>query len=77
LIYHAAIASAFAMLTHAVAMILADLWVLTITPVGFSALLPPAFMAASLTAVDLPSVAWPTNEKHQPATDSPAKSLSK
>ena len=56
---------------------LADFRILLVTLVGFPQLLQPAFQPALLTAVSLTPIARPADEKHQTATDRPAKSLSK
>jgi hypothetical protein len=58
-------------------MVLADLRILLVTPVGFTKLLSPAFLPAFPAAVDLTSITRTADEKHHAATDCPAKQLSK
>jgi hypothetical protein len=58
-------------------MVLADFRIFLVAPVGFPQLLTPAFLSALTAAIALASIARPANEKHQAATDRPAKQLSK
>jgi hypothetical protein len=73
LIYNAGLANAFAILTHPFALILTDFGILLISPVRLTPLLASASVPAFVVAVGLTSVARPTDEKHQPATDGSAK----
>jgi hypothetical protein len=73
LIYHTALTNPSPVLTHPLALVLADLGICQITPVCFSQLLTPTFPPAFLAAVGLTAITPPADEKHQAATDRPAK----
>jgi hypothetical protein len=54
-------------------MVLTDFWVFKVTPVCLTKLFPSTLLSAFLTAVGLPAIARPADEKHQAATDRTAK----
>jgi hypothetical protein len=60
-------------LAHPVAMILPNFWILLVAAVGGATLLPPVSSTATLTAVRLPSIAWPADKKHHATVHRPAK----
>jgi len=73
LIYNATGAPSSAVLPHPFAMVLTDFWVFKVTPVCLTKLFPSTLLSAFLTAVGLPAIARPADEKHQAATDRTAK----
>jgi hypothetical protein len=68
LIYNAALADAFPVLPHPLAVIEPNVGIFQVSPVRFPQLLPPASLPALIA-----TIAPPADEEHQTAIDCPAK----
>jgi hypothetical protein len=73
LIYNAALADAFPVLPHPLAVIEPNVGIFQVSPVRFPQLLPPASLPALIATIALTSIAPPADEEHQTAIDCPAK----